>query len=479
MDTITPLSPSRPALAATDKTSFAYTTTRDRWPVIITKVIDGLYQTYHSLNKEESETELEFETKQKEAKAIIEEMGKIKYQLQRDKPLIPLEDDGESDVLMWHNVFNTYFHDKTWYSATWLFTECYLYRLVHSAFAKTKYWRNYDPFARQKEETFKASFVAVSELAKRINELTNGLLSSSSASSTEEEEQERRRIVFHELAQVCLWGNATDLSLLTNLSGDDVEKLQRGGRGTEALKESEKNILANDLDRVWEEKLKNLRNGRIDFVLDNAGFELYVDMVFADWLIQAGYASEIHFHAKRIPWFVSDTTPADFHWLLSAISNLSSSFSTQQQSDLTRLSTRWSSYLENKRWILHTHQFWTSPYAYWHLPDEAPDLFADICKADLVLLKGDLNYRKLVYDCKWEFTTPFVVAIGPLATIEGVPAILALRTCKADVIVGLPAGVEEKMEASGETNWLYSGKYAVVQYSLGKKDNSIFLLSNV
>ncbi|CAG8454392.1 2030_t:CDS:2 [Ambispora leptoticha] len=449
MDDITPLNPPRLALAATDKTSFAYPTTRDRWPVIITKIIDDIYRTYNSLKKEENETDLEFETKQKEAKSIIEEIGKIKYQLQRDKPLIPLEDDGEPDIPMWHNVFNTYFHDKTWYSGAWLFTECYLYRLLHSAFAKTKYWRNYDPCSRQKKETFGSSFAAIGELATQ-----------------------KRRIVFHELAQVCLWGNATDLSILTNLSGDDIEKLQKAGRGTEALKESEKNILANDLDQVWEEKLKNLRNGRIDFILDNAGFELYVDMVFADWLIQAGYASEIHFHAKRIPWFVSDTTPTDFHWLLSSISNPSSSFSAQQRSDLIELSTRWNSYLENKRWILQTHQFWTSPYAYWHLPYEAPDLFADLCKADLVLVKGDLNYRKLVYDCRWEFTTPFVVSIGSLATIEGVPAILALRTCKADVIVGLPAGVEEKMKASGETNWLYSGKYAVVQYSPGKKGSS-------
>lgn len=37
---------------------------------------------------------------------------------------------------------------------------------------------------------------------------------------------------------------------------------------------------------------------RIDFVLDNAGFELYCDCVYADWLIQSGIASSIHFHGK-------------------------------------------------------------------------------------------------------------------------------------------------------------------------------------
>lgn len=38
-----------------------------------------------------------------------------------------------------------------------------------------------------------------------------------------------------------------------------------------------------------------------DFVLDNAGFELYCDFVYADWLIQSGIAKKIKFHGKRLP----------------------------------------------------------------------------------------------------------------------------------------------------------------------------------
>lgn len=74
---------------------------------------------------------------------------------------------------------------------------------------------------------------------------------------------------------------------------------------------SEKNILGNDLDKIWETKVSKLKGGRIDFVLDNAGFELYCDCVYADWLIQSGIASEIHFHGKRFAWFVSDVTRKD------------------------------------------------------------------------------------------------------------------------------------------------------------------------
>lgn len=52
--------------------------------------------------------------------------------------------------------------------------------------------------------------------------------------------------------------------------------------------------------------------------------------------------------------------------------------------------------------------------------------------------------------------------------------VLALRTCKADVVVGLPEGEDERIrditggEKTGARKWAWSGKYAVVQFSDGK-----------
>ena len=53
---------------------------------------------------------------------------------------------------------------------------------------------------------------------------------------------------------------------------------------------------------------------------------------------------------------------------------------------------------------------------------------------------------------------------------------LALRTCKADVVVGLKPGIDEELRAaeggggdSGARKWAWSGKWAVVSYSEGKK----------
>ncbi|KAG9301159.1 hypothetical protein G9A89_012542 [Geosiphon pyriformis] len=471
---ISPINPPRPPLIASEKSSFAYKTTRSRWPVIITKTIDDVYRAYNipgfsgSIFKSEDSPNETEQRKKTEAKEIIEELSAMKYAIERDKPLVPLIPDQLSDFDTWEDVYQKYFAEKTWFSAPWLFTECYLYRRLNSAFARTTHWREYDPFKREKEDTFRKSYTAVNELAIRINELVEiEIESNKSEDLNKQDEEERRRFVFSELCQVSLWGNSTDLSLLTDLTSEAVKKLQTTGKG--ALKEAEKNILVNEIDKIWE-KLKGLKGARIDIVLDNAGFELFGDMILAEWLIQAGYASEVYFHAKPIPWFVSDATPKDFHSLLSSITepNFFNSNKIVEEPNIEKLSSRWNEYMKNHQWHLKFDYFWVSPYAYWHLHEKGRELFTDLCKSSLIFFKGDLNYRKLVYDCKWEFTTPFTEAIGPLNSQRVVPPIAALRTCKADVIVGLAEGMEEKMKAK-EDDWLVSGKFAVVQYSPGEK----------
>ena len=74
----------------------------------------------------------------------------------------------------------------------------------------------------------------------------------------------------------------------------------------------------------------------------------------------------------------------------------------------------------------------------------------------------------------WDPTTPFTTAIGPLGPGSGIRT-LALRTCKADVVVGLPEGEDERLRAtegggadSGARKWAWSGKWAVVSFCDGK-----------
>ena len=61
-----------------------------------------------------------------------------------------------------------------------------------------------------------------------------------------------------------LWGNSTDLSLLTNLTHDDILKLQSGASSDKA-----EYILLNNLEPAWRH-LSSLKSAQIDIVLDSA-----------------------------------------------------------------------------------------------------------------------------------------------------------------------------------------------------------------
>lgn len=220
-------------------------------------------------------------------------------------------------------------------------------------------------------------------------------------------------VLFKEMCEVCLWGNATDLSLLTSLTYEDIQKLQ----GSQAREAQSKNVLINDLpaafDALKRAQIENPSGGRVDIVLDNAGFELYVDLLLAGYLLSTGLASKVVFHPKSIPWFVSDAVPADFTDLLSALAEPQKFFNgseaglnSESQTLLTKKETddllflweQWNGFLRSKKMIIREDPFWTTAGSHWRLPYIAPDLFTELKESELVLFKGDLNYRKLTGD---------------------------------------------------------------------------------
>lgn len=61
-----------------------------------------------------------------------------------------------------------------------------------------------------------------------------------------------------------------------------------------------------------------------------------------------------------------------------------------------RMAKRWSNLLANKSWQLKTHEFWQTPFGFDEMKSRAPDLYEELSKSDLVIVCGDLNYRKLI-----------------------------------------------------------------------------------
>ncbi|GAA5903195.1 damage-control phosphatase ARMT1 family protein [Sporobolomyces salmoneus] len=458
---VDPNNPPWPAYRGYHEYSFAHATMGVRLPTILGKAIDDVVKT---LNEEHDEERIIDLTE------CISRMEDLMDDLHANSKLRPIVDDGEGDIPLWNKEIAKFFRGKDFMNAPWLFAEAYKYRRLHECFSLSKYWKDYDVFFRQKCDTFSRSSDAVFELSLRFAEPFKH-------DADESKQLEAKRLMFHELTQVCLWGNSTDLSLLINMSEEDIKRLQ--STGGDHLAATEQNILGNDLNKVWEyvasEKFGGKsKGGRMDFVLDNAGFELYCDCVYADWLIQSGLCSQIRFHGKRFAWFVSDVTRMDFNWLLNSMvyGHLFPEASDDQVASLKAMGLRWKEYVKKGEWVYEEHPFWISGYTFWELKSEAPDLFLHLADSDLVIFKGDLNHRKLTYDCHAPPSTPFPMAIGPLATEPGAPPVLSLRTIKSDVVVGIPPNKAEELDET-EKGWKISGKYAVVLLSEGRKGEPV------
>lgn len=274
---------------------------------------------------------------------------------------------------------------------------------MHSIFLTSEHWQKYDIFARQKIDGFRNSRIGVLELAARYKDLVQQIRSTGLGS------EETEKVLFAEMFDICLWGNATDLSLLTTLTRDDIERLQ----GAQARKAAEANILVNHTADTYE-LLKGLRAAggerRLDFVLDNAGFELFADLILAGYLLASGLATTIVLHPKSIPWFVSDVMPADFAALLQAMANPRAFFDTSadgkaetpltdtEAENVAFLFQEWATMHAEGQLVIRPNRYWTAGGSFWRLPYEAKELYGDLKESKLVIFKGDLNYRKLTAD---------------------------------------------------------------------------------
>ena len=413
------LDPPLPHYMTSDPSSFAHTSARQRWPAILTSAIDDVHRTISAIPFATSTT-----SKIEEGKAIVSQLSTLKYEVQHNRALAPLEDDGGGDV----GVYNDELRARgegveggvKWHDVEWLYAECYLYRRVSSLFKRKAEWRDYDCFARQKLDTFRSSRPAVGELAARYREIVvkvreEGTVVKKGEGVGEKEREEAEMVLWREIAEVCLWGNATDLSLLTSLSYEDIQRLQ----GRDVQRERESKVLVNDFERAFGVlnglKKEGKEQRRVDVVLDNAGFELFVDLILAGYLIETGLATEVVLHPKDIPWFVSDVVPKDLGELLRVMGDPRAFYEGEggekvtqnEEVDIRFLFEHWSHLHQEGQLILRPNRFWTHPGSFWRMPKTAEGLLEDLKESELVVFKGDLNYRKLCGDVSNPFCRLF------------------------------------------------------------------------
>lgn len=130
-----------------------------------------------------------------ELKGIIGELSELRYQMQTDKPMDPITCG--PDVQQWNAVFEVYRKElgtePSWFSVSWLFSECFMYRKIADIIQRrlisglllsakdsfcffcfsSSLLKDLDPFAIQKEESYRAVLPHTISLAHFLVTLTH------------------------------------------------------------------------------------------------------------------------------------------------------------------------------------------------------------------------------------------------------------------------------------------------------------------
>jgi hypothetical protein len=316
------------------------------------------------------------------------------------------------------------YQGKTWLEVPWYWAETYFYRRLLEAvrYFQPGPWCQHDPFGRQKRQQEQA---AVAWLAENWRQLDGA----------------ETDVVFEALLHSCLWGNRADLSNFT------VREQAQGGW---QAREERRHILVDHTAKVHALLKRGL--GRVDFVNDNAGREIVFDLALADFLLCQGWARRVVFHLKDRPFFVSDAMIGD-------VRETTLQLYAASDAETKALGTRLQGYLVAGRLVLQDDAFWTSCLMFRHL---TPSLQAELARSDLAILKGDVNYRRLLDDRHW----PHTARLEEIAAYFPAP-FLVLRTLKGEIMVGLEPGQAEALAAQDPT-WLINGKRGLVQLVVGQ-----------
>lgn len=229
-----------------------------------------------------------------------------------------------------------------------------------------------------------------------------------------------------------VWGNQADLGFRLNAGRTE------SGR---------KQLIVDDTEGA--RRFLDASPGHAILIADNAGTELLADLVLIDDLLRSGAATSVELHLKPRPYYVSDATSPD---LLACLRALGAAGEHAR-----RLADRLRQDMRHGTLTLSSHAFYCEPWSFHYMPR---DLAAAFGAARLVVVKGDLNYRRLVGDLHWPPTASFA------DSTDYFPApVVALRILKSDVILGLAAATVSRLDGT-DPSWRVDGTYALAQARL-------------
>ena len=361
---------------------------------------------------------------------VIQNLEQLTQEILSDS-LRLLNDPTAPDVQDWQRYITPYL-ENNWLQVPWVFVEMYFYRRILEAigYYQTGSLKGYDPFLKQKQRALESASGSI----QYLGELLEKSLDQQQLFNGNQQDDLQHILTLN------VWSNQADLSMW---SASDVRPNHQSSA------DQRSHLLVDQAETVFD-YLTTLKNkpSRVDFILDNYGPELVHDLGLADYMLSTKMVSSIRLHAKPCPHYVSDAMIKDIH---ATIKHLAESEENSVQSMARRIKEQ----IDQGSLEIKEDFFWTSPLYFW---DMSKRIHQELAESDLVISKGDANYRRLAGDLNWPPTTPFA------DVVRYFPApLLALRVLKAELALGLTSEQVLDLEKQ-DPKWKVNGNWAVIQF---------------
>jgi len=395
VDGAPPLQALPPVLMTSDPGSFARATIVDRKPQIIRRVVAD-----HAYPAE-----------------VVSALDAFAHEIASSVIQPPMASAEDAEAGFWRDQWAQY-AGRTWLELPWYFAETYFYRrmLEIVGYFDPGRWHAHDPFGPQKR-------VQEAEAIDQVGRVWPKIVA---------EAGEAR---FVALLHASLWGNRADLSNFTVR-----ERAVGNGPGDREY------ILIDHTDAVVRLLRSKRSPARVAFVNDNVGADSLFDLALSGFLLEQGWARHVTLHLKDRPFFVSDAMPADIVQMVDRLCSCS-------HVHLAALGRQLRDALTSGNLLLATDPFWSRSLCFEDLPEP---LRAQLASNDLIFVKGDVNYRRLLGDRRWPHTTP----LESISTRFPRPFV-ALRTLKGEIMAGLKPGEADALAAQ-DPEWLINGKRGII-----------------
>ncbi len=126
-------------------------------------------------------------------------------------------------------------------------------------------------------------------------------------------------------------------------------------------------LVVNDIDQLFNWFCHHPAR-KIDFFIDNAGFEFLCDLYLVDFLLDNFGVEQITLHIKPYPIFVSDVVAADVKHTLERLE-------MAQNKGLRAFAQRIHNAFNQQRIVLSNDLFWGLPVPLWNMPRQLYHLF--------------------------------------------------------------------------------------------------------